>query len=230
MIRRSLTLMSVIVASSLAVAACGGSTASPAPGTTPAPGAATPAPGGATPAPVGPAGSECANIPTFDPQSLATPVLPVDATLMAKYPTTIAGQPITDAEAIPLVAFMCELGGQSSLASLTAESTVLGVDFSTAVYGSFSATINSDTITVTAIRFPNQDASQFMSKVGQFGGLFGAASIGAITTQSLGGKNVSVSTQSGATSSTYLYTTGDTLFIIDNATSDEAATVLAALP
>ncbi len=225
MIRRSLTLLALALLASLAIAGCGGNS----PAAT-GPGGGTPVPGQPTAAPVGAAGHECDNIPKIDVTASATPVIPVDDVLLAKYPASVGGQPITNPSAVPLLAFICEFEGQSGISTIATESTVLGVDFSHASEGSFTATVNGNSVDVTAIRFPGQDAGQLVSKFSQFGALFGASAVGAITQTNIGGKNVSVSTDSGSTNSTYLYVSGDTLFIITDVAVADVTPVLQALP
>jgi hypothetical protein len=150
----------------VAIVGCGGSTASPTPGTTLAPGA-TPTPAGATLPPTsapgtatpggGTTGTECAAYPTFSLSSPGLPSFAPDAALEAKFPTTIDGQPVSDLNTGFWAAFLC-MGGQSAYDRTVAE-LPSGLNWAAMSYGSATYTVDGDSVDVSAFRTPGQDAN-----------------------------------------------------------------------
>ena len=189
--------------------------------------------GGATLAPgqTAVAGTACAAYPTFDLTASPQPSFPVDQTLLSKYPATIAGQPISDAQAIPFLAYLCEFLGETFVDQFGQSAAILGVDFTTASYGSFTATVGENSVDVNAIRFPGQDASAFLGKLGALGSLAGLniPSTG-LSGANVGGKNVQVTAADTDGTRDYYYPSGDTLFSMTGETDATAGPVLQALP
>jgi hypothetical protein len=156
--------------------------------------------------------------------------MPVDSSLLSEFPTQVAGAPVTDVSAIPLLAFLCSFAGQASVDQERQTTSILGVDITSMSVGNFTATINSNDVKVTALRTPNKDASQLISNFGIFGAFAGVSIAGTgVTDGNLGGKNVKVATSSTGTKS-YFYAHGDTLFILDSTSDAEATAILQALP
>ena len=206
------------LATALTIAACTGGLAIPA------------APGGTGGQAGGGHGNECAAYPTLNVAASAQPSMPSDTSLLSEFPQQVAGQPISNASAVPFLAFLCSFSGQVALDQMRQSSSILGVDITNMSFGDFEATINGNTIKVTALRTPNQDASRLINNFGLFGAFAGISVAGSgLSDANVGGKNVKVSTNSDSTKS-YLYAHGDTLFVIDSATDAEAAAILQALP
>ncbi len=201
----------------------------PSPSPSAPPPSATPSSGATNPPPTGLVGDDCTAIPSFDPSaSFPPPDLPVDAVLLGEYPTSVAGQPITDAVAIPWISALCESEGQDGVDSLRDEGSILGFDLTTASIGSFDVTVGGDTVSVTAIRTPGQDVGTLLTN-DLVGAMIGVPASSELTTGTVGGKTVSISVGDGD-DSTYYYETGDTLFDIDTAPVADAAAILEALP
>ena len=214
----------------LLIAACSGSSATP---TAPVP--STPAGGGGgvptLPAGGGGTGTECAGIPTLDPAASAAPSFSADSTLTAKFPTTIDGQPVTGALSVQYLSALCQEGGQTAVDTYTQAFAAAGITFATMSVGSFQATVDGAPVTVNALRTPGQDSSKIVSSYAMLAQQLGGTTFtGSMSPGSVGGKNVTVATDPSTESVAYLYTTGDTIFVVGSVTADEAGKVLAALP
>jgi hypothetical protein len=226
---RRLSLLTVAALTAVvAVAGCSASVATPQP---------TSAPGG---------GGGGGGIPTFALPSIAIPggsgaagtdcagyqpgtSFPPDSALLAKYPQQVAGQPITDPVALSFLSVLCG-GGQTAVDAAKQGASFLGVDISTMSFGSFTATVNGSSVTVQAMRTPGQDAGKIISSLQTLGAFVGInAGSGSISQGNVGGKNVTIITDSSG-SKTYLYVSGDTLFIMDGADDASAQAVLQAMP
>jgi hypothetical protein len=188
----------------LVAGACGSTAAIPSVG--------IPGVGGPTLAPgqTAVAGHVCDGYPLLNAQATVQPTIPVDSALLAE--------------------FICYSLGESGAAQYSQQSSVFGISLANLSLGSFEATINGNTVKVTAIRTPGQDAGQLVNNFGLFGTFLGVSVNGAgAADASVGGKNVKVVTDSDGTKS-YFYAHGDTLWTFDNATDAEAQSILAALP
>ncbi len=199
-------------------------------GGTQAPGGATQAPGGATQAPGGATGTECASIPTFSISNPVPPSFPPDPTLEAHFPATIDGQPVTDVTSERFVDMLCAFGGQTVVDQ---ENTALGSGFNLAEmsFGDATATVDGDSVDLTAFRTPNADANGLVQYIASLAALSGSTSgvTGTSSSANIGGKNVLVWTDSDGNKS-YAYASGDTVVFFDSVTDDEAAKILTALP
>ncbi len=188
----------------------------------------SPNPGGPT---AGPPGKECQSIPTFNPLASPQPSFPNDATLQAEFPEKISGQGVQNAQTVPMLAFVCYLAGQDSVDQLRQAFTVLGWNIAGLSVGSFDAPIDDDTVSVSAVRAPGQDASKLISNFGVFADIAGISiSDSDLSSMSVSGKNVQATAPDSDGTRSYFYTHGDTLFVIQDATDAQAATILQALP
>ena len=241
--RVSFTFISA-VALTLAIVGCGsgtpGGSATPgatlAPGTTPAPGA-TATPAGSTPAPTVPGGTpaptggvvltghECDAVPTFS-ISNPNPSFPPDTELLAHYPTTVDGQPVTDAQAYPWVYLLC-LGGQATFnQTVTANPMMASLSF-----GQFTANVDGEDVDVFAWRQPGGDATSLAQTIAALAAAAGnPIDVGQITTSNIGGKNVYTWTDSTDGSTGYAYVSGDTMLSFSDVTDSQATKILSALP
>ena len=212
---RSLRLPAASVcalALALIVAACGSSaTATP----TPAPTAAGGGGGGGLPSGLGLGGSGL----------LGGLSLHGNPALEAKLPTQICGAPATTysmpAGALPAAALSGLAGAGSILSGLSSTAT-----FSMAIAGPGpNASDPCPDVSYFAIQVSNGDANGFLQLMLQAN----LADGGSSTTTSLGGKSVTVATDSSG-GKTYGYVSGDTLIAVQAPDDATAATALAALP
>ena len=223
---RSRVGLPLAVIMALTLAACGSNVTIPTFGVPGAGGGPTLAPGQTAAA-----GNQCAPYPTANLLASPQPEMPVDSALLAELPTQVAGQATTEIQAVPFLAFMCMFVGEAAVDQMGTTTSVLGLNISTMSFGSFTATVNGDSVNVTALRTPGQDAGHIMSNFGLFGAFAGiSASAAGLSNASLGGKNVQVSTDSTTSDKSYFYAHGDTLFIIDGSNDADAGPVLQALP
>ena len=130
----------------------------------------SPNPGGPT---AGPPGKECQSIPTFNPLASPQPSFQNDATLRAEFPQKIGGQAVQNAQSVPMLAFVCYLAGQDSVDELRQAFTLLGWDIAGLSVGSFDAPLDDDTVNVSAVRAPGQDATKLISNFGIFADIAG---------------------------------------------------------
>lgn len=217
------------VSLSAAIIGCGGTTpaGSGNPGTTLAPGAtATLAPistPGSTGG-VGVTGHECDAVPTFS-VSNPNPSFAPDTALLAHFPTTVDGQPVTDVQAVPWIDFLC-LGGQAAYSQAVAANPAIA----SMSYGGFTASVDGDDVDVSAFRQPGGDGNTLAQTIASLAAAAGnPVDLGQVTTATVGGKNVYTWTDSDGNKG-YGYVSGDTLIILDSVTDSQAAKIIGALP
>jgi len=217
---------------SLAVLACGGTPAATPAQPTDVPSTATPAaPGDTTPPDGGATGNECASVPTFDLNNPGEMGFSSDPELEALFPATVGGQPVTDVESFRWVEFLCMFGGQTMVDQMTA-TIDSPLNFAALSMATANATVDGDSVQLTAIRFPGQGASNFLTDLAQLVQMFGGSMAdieGSVTNANIGGKAVQVfSSADGEVA--YMYVIGDSLLVLGDMTEAQAAAVLAELP
>jgi hypothetical protein len=179
----------------------------------------------------GPPGKECQSIPTFNPMASPQPSFQNDSTLHAEFPEKIGGQAVQNSQTLPMLAFVCYLAGQDSVDQLRDVFTVLGWNLGSMTVGSFDAPIGEDAVTVNAVRAPGQDASKLISNFGIFADIAGISiSDSDLSQTTVSGKSVQATSADADGTRSYFYVHGDTLFVIQDASDAQAATILQALP
>ena len=222
--RTLLVRSGILVAATLAVAACGG-TATPTVPPVNVPSIAIPSiaipsillPSGALPS---------IAIPSFNTNA--------DPALAARFPTQVAGQPVTNVETVRFMDFLTLLGSddQTKLTTFTQALTSIGVDPNTLTEGTATATVNGNSVYFEAIHMPGADANRFIQIWPQVAVLFSPEDQPPTLGQaSIGGKNVSTLTDPSTGDVTYLYANGDVVWSVSSAAAQaEVAAVLTALP
>jgi len=175
-------------------------------------------------------------VPSFAIPSFAIPSFNPDNDLAAKFPKTVDGQPLTNVQTYLFVDILGFGGGdQGKIQQLAQSLAGFGIDLNKLSGGSADATIGGEDVQLQALRAPGGDANQIVTHYNEIAAVFrqvlGSAEPTAAPTLSqanVGGKNVTVATDSEG-SKTYLYASGDTLWIVDNMTDDQAGTMLGAL-
>jgi len=234
-----------LVASFVAVfvAACGGSAATPAPGgggqtAAPAAPGGSPAPV-ATPAPAAsqvpaassgtqgqvPAGLSCAGQPTFSLENPDQSLAP-DTALISRFPDQIDGQPLTDVSAQSWLQWICYWGGDQALASAFADLPA-GLNVANLSLGSATATVDGESVDVSAFRVAGGDASQLVQSIAQLAAQ--TDSQGTLSQVNVGGKSVYQWTAQDGSTTDFIYPSGDTLFVLSDVTESQAGKVFAAL-
>ena len=218
----------ILVAAMLAVAACGG-TATPTVPPINVPSIAIPSI--AIPSiaiPTLPGGSIA--IPTFALPSFDTNA---DPALAARFPTQIAGQPVTDIQTVRFMDFLTLLGSSdpAQATAFTQAMASIGVDPRTLTEGTGMATVNDSTVPFEAIHTPGVDANRFIQVMPQLSVLFSPEdqppTLGQAT---IGGKNVTTLTDPSTGDVSYLYANGDVVWSVNSSDQAEVEAVLAALP
>jgi hypothetical protein len=134
------------------------------------------------------------------------------------------------AEAVPFIAVLCIVSGQTTVDQIRQSTTILGFDVASMSFGNFTAMVDGEGVKVHALRTPGKDASAIIQSFGLFAAFAGISPAGtSLTSANIGGKNVTVAMDSGGRN-TYFYVSGDTLIVVDNATDPQATAVLQALP
>jgi hypothetical protein len=232
------------VALAVAIVGCGSGTpaGSATPGATLAPGAtATPAgvatatPAGATNPPVASGspiagtGHECDAVPTFSLSNPDQPTPAPDADLLAHFPATIDGQPLTDVTAVRWLYLMCAFGGQATVDQMMAEASG-GFNFATMSFGEATATVDGSEVKLNAFRTPGNDANTLIQSLTLLAAQSGTTiNPGDVTASNVAGKSVFVWTDTDGNKS-YAYPSGDTLIMFDSVTDSQATKILTALP
>jgi hypothetical protein len=194
-----------------------------------APSAAAPS---AAPASVGAGSSQSAEQP-----SGAVPSFAADNALAAKFPKTIDSQPVTNVQTFLFIDLLGFTGqNQAQIQQLSQSLAAFGIDLNTLSSGRADATVGGEDVQLQALRAPGGDASQIVTHYNEiakvFTQVFGNAepttAPPTLSQATVGGKNVTVATDA-AGNKTFLYPSGDTLWIIDSVTDDQATTILSAL-
>ncbi|MEP7361039.1 MAG: hypothetical protein ABI744_05600 [Chloroflexota bacterium] len=169
-------------------------------------------------------GHECDAAPTFS-ISNPNPSFRSDAALLSHFPTTVDGQPVTDATANPWIDLLCA-GGQGAF-NRTASANP---SFASMSFGHFTANVDGEDVDVSAFRQPGADANVLAQTIAALAFASGnPIDLGQVTTTTVGGKSVYTWTDADGIKG-YGYVSGDTLIIIDSATDSQATKIIAALP
>lgn len=191
-------------------------------------------PGASTPIASTPAlGATAAAIVTLTPVAATAQPAPtsggvVGGELASRFPTQIDGNPVTDLRVKRLIDFQREFGlPEEEIAVWTSALASIGIDHQTVEVGNATATAAGEELTLSAMRVPGHDASTLIP----LRELFSAVnSDDVLSTETVGGKNVTVVRSSGGYAGIWMYANGDTLWTIDTTEGEEAEAVFAALP
>jgi hypothetical protein len=205
-----ITLVAMLTACSSAPA---GSTP---PGGTSAPGASATPPATAAPSATAP-GTSQTPFPSFAG----------DSDLAAKFPTQVAGQPLTNLTTLKFVDFVRAFSTAAQIDTTRQTFAALGIDLDTVVFGSATATVNGSPVGIQAFRVPGQDAGKLIQNYA----LLSSNNEGdTLKQETSGGKSVSVVRSADGFASTWMYANGDILWLVSTSDQTEAAAVFSALP
>lgn len=212
--RRIVTSIALIAV----VAGCG-SSATSAPGATSAPASAAPT---------------AAAVASAQPTAAATgglvlPSFAGDPDLVAKFPKTVDGKPVTNVNTARMVDFFAAFQTpQAEIDKMRADMTAIGVNIDSLVAGFGQATVGTSTVQIQATRAPGMDASKLLPVAAQLS--MNDPATDKITTETVGGKSVSVVRDQGGYASSWLYAKDDVIWELNTSSQDEAAAVFSALP
>ena len=189
----------------------------------------TPSPGVTAPAGTG----VCAGVPSIDPKSPPDELnLTADETLESRFPTLIDGSPISDLASARWLETLCIMGGPASVASV-GQKLPSGLDVNDMRVASGIALVDGRAVTLVAFRLPGHQGSELVPAVGVLSGGVAAGSPrfgDNLTTTTIAGKAVTSWTDPQTGGQSYLYPTGDTLFVVGPIDSSQADKIFAALP
>jgi hypothetical protein len=193
---------------------------------------ATSAPGAATsPASAAPT---AAAIASSQPSAAATgglvlPSFAGDPDLAAKFPKEVAGKPVTNVTTARMVDFFTAFQTpQDQIDKTRADMTAIGVNLDSLIVGFGQATVGTSTVQIQATRAPGMDASKILPAAAQLS--VNDPQTDKITTETVGGKSVSVVRDAGGYASSWLYAKDDIIWQLNTSSQDEAAAVFSALP
>ncbi len=164
-------------------------------------------------------------IPSFDANA--------DPALAARFPQTVAGQPVTDVKTYSFIAFFQAFGTdaetQAEVQAEVAALTGAGIDATTLAIGNGVATVNGTPVEVGAFHTPGADSGKLLSVWAQLAAIGNPdqapPTVGQAT---VGGKNVTTFTDDTGSVS-YAYVQGDVLWLVDTTDPAEAEAVFSAL-
>jgi hypothetical protein len=185
------------------------------------------------PSPFIPVSGPCAGIPQYPPDKPpGSLVLTPDPTLEAEYPMTIDGQPVTNLASARYIESLCALGGDASIAA--AENQLApGVDLNDIRVATGNVVIDGQSVTIDAYRLPNHRGDELVAVVGVLATTVAGSEArftDDLVQTTAGGRSVLQFTNAADGSVSYLYATGDTLFIVEDSTPSQADKIVAALP
>jgi hypothetical protein len=175
----------------------------------------------------------CGGIPTFNASPLVMPSIPGDSELQAKFPQTVAGQPITKPQTQNWAQYMCAYA-PNDVQATAQRLAAIGIDLNALSTGTFHVMINDQEYTVNVIRIKGHNISDVLGPNSI--AAFAAAWLGpnanvptGLTSKSVGGKNVLVGKDTSG-DSVYYYMNGDTAFNVNENDESVAAAVFSSLP
>ncbi len=179
-----------------------------------------------------PSSGPCAGIPEIPrdnpPDNL---VLTPDPALEAMFPRLIDGQPVNDLASARWIETLCMLGGEASVNAAGA-GLPPGMDLTNMSVASAGVSVDGPTVTISAFRLPGHNGRELIPAIASLSlAMTGEARFdGQLTETIAGGKDVLTWTNASDGSTSYLYPTDDTLFVVSGVTTSQANKVFAALP
>jgi len=171
-------------------------------------------------------------IPSFAFPSFAIPSFNTngDPDLAAKFPTTIAGQPVTNVQTFRLMDLFNAFGQTEQSQTFAQAMVALGVDPNSVTTGSADSTVNGSDDRITAFRAPGVSASQFLSVLPQVAQALDPTQPQPVVGQTnIGGKTVTTFTDPQDGSITYYYPSGDTIWSTDATDPADVGVILSAI-
>ena len=152
-----------------------------------------------------------------------------DPDLAAKFPKEVAGKPVTNVTTGRMVDFFAALQtSQDQIDKMRADMTAIGVNLDTLIVGFGQATVGTSMVQIEATRAPGVDANKILPAAAQLS--VNDPATDKITTETVGGKSVSVVRDQGGYASSWLYAHDDIIWQVHTSSQDEAAAVFTALP
>ena len=164
---------------------------------------------------------------TLPPGSFQIPSIQPDPVIDAAFPAQIDGQPLENKNSGSFLGFLQAFGMEAEkINAFVAAMQSIGVDPAAVGYGTATATVNDDQLSFQLIRFPGGNAGHGLDALVRIDEPDDPPTL---TTQSIGGKNVTVATDSDGDVE-YYYVNGEWAWYLPDADAEQAAIVFAALP
>jgi hypothetical protein len=167
--------------------------------------------------------------PAHPPDTL--PLTP-DPVLEAEFPPTIGSDPVVDVASGGFIQTLCVMGGQASV-DAARRNAPAGVNIDDLRVASATATANGLQVTINAYRLPGHGGADLVPLLNVLSQTVapGSPRFGDVPVQTTaGGKTVSKWTDAASGAPTYVYATGDTIFVVSDISPSQADQVFAALP
>ena len=110
---------------------------------------------------------------------------------------------------------------------MRADMAAIGVNMDTLIVGFGQATVGTSMVQIEATRAPGVDANKLLPVAAK---LSANDATDKVTTETVGGKSVSVVRDEGGYASSWLYAHDDIIWQVHTSSQDEAAAVFTALP
>ena len=180
-----------------------------------------------------PAGSGLpSGIPTLPPVTVPSgsfqiPSFQPDPVIDAAFPAEIDGQPLEDKSSGSFLGFLQAFVTEAEkINAFVAAMQSIGVDPAAVGYGTATATVNDESLNIQIIRFPGGNAGLGLDALVRIDEPDDPPTL---TTQSIGGKNATVATDSDGDTE-YYYVNGEWAWYLPDADLEQAAVVFAAVP
>jgi hypothetical protein len=164
-------------------------------------------------------------IPSFAIPSFAIPSFGSDPTIEAAFPAQIDGKPLTGITSANFLAVVQSFSTPEQVQAFVSGMQSINVNPATVGFGSANATVDDNPVQLQLVRFPGGDARvalDILVRIDQ------PETPPQITTETIGGKSVTVATTDGDRE--YYYVNGEWAWFLPDAEQSEAEVIFAALP
>jgi hypothetical protein len=158
--------------------------------------------------------------------SFQIPSFAPDPAVEAGFPAQIDGQPLTDMESANFLAVLQSFSFDPELINrFVAAMQGLGINPATVGFGSATATVDDEPVSVQAVRFPGANAGAALDALVRIDEPDDPPTL---TTQTIGGKTVTVATDSDGDVE-YYWVNGEWAWFLASATPEQAEVIFAGL-
>ncbi|MEO6349723.1 MAG: hypothetical protein ABIP53_03645 [Candidatus Limnocylindrales bacterium] len=148
--------------------------------------------------------------------------------LAAKFPTQVDGNPVPAPTVVRFIDFARAMGqSPDEVEAIRAAFAAVSVNLENIVFANATATVDDSSVGLIALQIPGQDASVLIPILSQLGAVNEGDTL---STETIGGKTVTVERSEGGYASDWYYVNGDIVWNVNTSDEDEAAAVFSALP
>ena len=164
-------------------------------------------------------------IPSFEIPSFSIPSFPPDPAIVAAFPAQIDGQPLSEIESANFLAAIQVFATPEQVQQFMAGMQAINITPASVAFGSATATVDDNPVQIQLFRFPGGDARAALDVLVR---IDEPETPPVITTETIGGKSVTLATVDGDPE--YYYLNGEWAWFLPSAERSEAEVVFAALP